>query len=325
MFNCEIHYEILGNNMKKAVNKRYGGLEVISLISADTPKVASNEVLVKILAAGLNPKDIMVRKGKFKLFTGRKMPLSIGFDFAGVIESANSSRYQKGDKVFGMVNGWRGRCCADYANVNINELYDMPANISFMEAAGIPLAGQTALQALRDQGQVKKGQSICINGASGGVGTIAIQIAKELGANVTTLSSSNNRSLCESLGADKCLSYQDVDILNTEERFDVFFDVFGNYSFKKTQHLLTTKGIYITTVPKPEILLEQIRNLFRAKKAYIVVVKSKVEDIHWLSKKINQERIRPIIDKVYDFDDIKMAQEYIESKRAKGKVVLKIH
>ena len=310
--------------MRKAVNASYGGIEVISLIEIDIPKMASNEVLVKVNAAGLNPKDIMVRKGKFKLFTGRKMPQAIGFDFAGTIEDANHHDFQKGDKVFGMLNGWRGGCCADYINVGVNELYIMPNNINFKEAAGIPLAGQTALQALRDIGKIKTGQSVCINGASGGVGTLAIQIAKELGAVVTTISSSQNISLCQSLGADNSLSYQQMNILDSKDNFDVFFDVFGNYSFNKTKHLLTAKGVYITTVPNAEILIEQLHNIFRKNKARIVVVKSKAEDLRWLSETINNQKITPIIDKTYDFEEIKVAQQYIESKRAKGKVILEV-
>lgn len=310
--------------MKKAINEKFGGLKVIKLIDAEVPDVATNEVLVKVQAAGLNPKDILVRKGKFKHFTGRKMPQSIGFDFSGIIEDANGNNFKKSDKVFGMLNGWKGRCCAGYVNVSIDELYKMPNNITFEEAAGIPLAGQTALQALRDIGQVKEGQAICINGASGGVGTMAIQIAKELGGQVTTISSSKNLDLCQSLGADTSLTYEEIDILNGKEKFDVFFDIFGNYSFKKTTHLLTTRGKYVTTVPKPDIFKEQIWNFFRTKKAKIVVVKSKTNDIRWLYEKISEGKIKPIVDKIYELDEIKDAQEYIELKRAKGKVILRI-
>lgn len=309
--------------MRKAVNTKYGGLEVIKLITSDIPTISSNKVLVKVKAAGLNPKDIMVRKGKFKAFSGRKMPQAIGFDFAGTIEKSNDNRYQEGDKVFGMLNGWRGGSFADYVTATVDELYKMPDNITFGQAAGVPLAGQTALQALRDIGKLKKGQSVCINGASGGVGTLAIQIAKELGGVVTTLSSSRNTSLCQSLGADTSLSYQDVDILTTDAKFDVF-DVFGNYSFKRTQHLLTSKGIYITTVPKTGILVEQLRNVFRDKQARIVVVKSRADDIKWLSEKLAQKKIKPVIDQSYALDEIVQAQRHLESKRATGKVIIEI-
>lgn len=310
--------------MKKAVNTKYGGLEVIKLITSDRPNISANEVLVKIKAASLNPKDIMVRKGKFKAFTGRKMPQGIGFDFAGTIAVSSDHRYQKGDNVFGMLNGWQGGSFADYISVSVDEFYRIPDNITFIEAAGVPLAGQTALQALRDIGNIKKGQSVCINGASGGVGTLAIQIAKELGGVVTTISSSQNMSLCQSFGADRSLSYQDINILNIKEHFDVFFDVFGNYSFIKAKHLLASKGVYITTVPKADIVIEQVRNVFRAQQAKIVVVKSKSDDIQWLAEKLSQKKIKPVVDHTYKFDEIKQAEHYLESKRATGKVIIEI-
>lgn len=310
--------------MKKAINENFGGLEVIKLIDVEIPKADQNEVLVKVKAAGLNPKDVLIRKGKFKRLTGKKTPQSIGFEFSGTIENDKGENYQNGESVYGMINGWKGRCCAEYVNVSVNELYTLPKLITHEEAAGIPLAGQTALQAIRDIGQLKKDQSICINGASGGVGTLAIQIAKEIGGNVTTISSTANKNFCKSFGADNCLSYNETSILESKEKFDVFFDVFGNFSFKKVKELLKTKGKYVTTVPKPEIFKEQIWNLFRAKKAKMIVVKSKKDDLIWLSEKIGAGKIKPVVDKIYSLDEIKDAQKYIESKRAKGKVILKI-
>ena len=310
--------------MKQAIITGFGNAEKISFQEVKTPQPQQNEVLVKVKAAGLNPKDILIRKGKFKLLTGIKTPQSIGFDFSGIIQDPNNKNYKKGERVFGMLNGMIGRSCAEYVNVSINELYKMPEEITFEEAAGIPLAGQTALQAIRDIGQIKKGESICINGASGGVGTIAIQIAKELGGNVTTISSSKNLSLCKSLGANNCISYDETIIINSKERFDIFFDVFGNYSFEKAKHLLSTGGIYITTVPSVEIIKEQIWNLFRTKKAKLIVVKSKMSDLRWLAEKLKSGKIKSIVDKIYSFDEIREAQKHIESKRARGKVILKM-
>ena len=178
--------------MKKAIFEEYGEVEVIQFVNSDLPKLASNQVLIKVAAAALNPKDILIRKGKFKRLAGNKFPKSIGFDFLGTIIDGNGSAYKKGDAVFGMLNGWKAGCCAELVQASVNELYKKPKNISFEAAAGIPLAGQTALQAIRDMGQLAKGQKICINGASGGVGTLAIQIAKELGGIITTISSTKN-------------------------------------------------------------------------------------------------------------------------------------
>jgi NADPH:quinone reductase-like Zn-dependent oxidoreductase len=311
--------------MKIAVYEEFGGIEKIKIIKEDIPKISTSELLIKVKAAGLNPKDVLLRKGKFKRLTGTKFPQSIGFDFAGIVENPNNSSFKKGDHVFGMLNGWKGRCCAEYVNIKENELFKMPANITFEEAAGIPLAGQTALQAIKNIGNLQIGQKILINGAAGGVGTLAIQVANALGGEVTTISSSKNIDFCKSLGADNVASYEDINILKTKQKFDVFFDVFGNYSFKQVESILTPNGSYITTVPKRAIFIEQLFNFFRKQKAKIVIVKSNKNDLMWLSKKIKDNKIIPIVDKVFDFNAIKTAQKHIESKRAKGKVILRIN
>lgn len=243
--------------MKKAINQAYGDVNQIKIVAAEMPKLSKNEVLVKVSAAGLNPKDILVRKGKFKQLTGKRFPQGIGFEFAGFIEDANGTNYQKGEKVFGMVNGWDGRCCATYVNIAASELYRMPEATAMEDMAGLSLVGQTSLQAIRNIGKLSSGKKILINGASRGVGTIAIQIAKELGGVVTTVSSTKNLAFCQAIGADVALSYQEQALVDLQEKYDVFYDVFGNYNFQKIKGLLTSKGIYITTVPKATIIKEQ--------------------------------------------------------------------
>ncbi|MEZ4883490.1 MAG: NAD(P)-dependent alcohol dehydrogenase [Chitinophagales bacterium] len=311
--------------MKTALYNSYGSTEVIEIKDVPIPTLKQSELLIKVEAAGLNPKDILLRKGKFQGLSGKKFPKQIGFDFAGIIEdSHHSTIFKKGDAVFGMVNGWNGRCCSEYVNVAENELYHLPTNISFEETAGIPLAGQTALQAIRDEADLRTGQSICINGASGGVGTLAIQIAKELGGIVTTISSQKNIALCQSLGADHAIDYNQTDINRSHQKFDVFFDVFGNYSFKLISQNLTKRGVYVTTVPSLSIIRDKAANLFRRKKARLVVVRSKSSDLQWLSNKIVSQKIVPVIDKIFPLDDMKAAQKQIETKRAKGKVIIKL-
>lgn len=311
--------------MKKAVNVQYGGIDSIKVIETDSPAVKRGAVLVKVEAAALNPKDILVRKGKFKRFTGNKFPQGVGYDFSGTVEDPKNSNFQKGDKFFGMVNGWRGRCCAEYVDVKATELYQMPKNISFEAAAGVPLAGQTALQAIRDQGKITQGSQILINGASGGVGTLAIQVAKALGGEVTTVSSSKNLDFCSSFGADHTISYEKTQLLEMEASYDIFFDVFGNYSFRKVAGLLKQDGIYITTIPKADILKEQFSNWFRKKKAKLVVVRSNERDLKWFSEKIEESKIKPVVDQVFSLSEIQAAQQRIESKRTKGKVIVKLN
>ena len=223
-----------------------------------------------------------------------------------------------------MINGWKGRTCAEYLVLDQDELGLLPDSISYEQGAGIPLAGQTALQALRDLGKIKAGDKVIINGASGGVGTLAIQIAKSYGAEVTTISSSKNIPFCKALGSDQSLSYEGLNISDFIAQYDIFFDVFGNYSFGKTAFLLTRNGSYITTVPKPEIFKAKAFNLFRRQKAQMVYVKSTSKDLQWLSEKISQNQLKPIVDKVFDLGEIQSTQTYIESKRAKGKVIIRM-
>lgn len=310
--------------MQKAIFTQYGTPDVIRIVTTDPPRLKPGQVLVRVIAAGLNPKDVLIRKGKFRRLTGQRFPQGIGYDFAGTIADPNGSTYAIGDRVFGMVNGLYGRCVAEYVAVRTEELYRMPDHLDFPAAAGLPLAGQTALQAIRDLGRLQPGQEICINGASGGVGTLAIQIAKVLGGRVTAVSSYRNEEWCRSLGADVTLAYDRTELRDTPQRFDVFFDVFGNYRYRQVAPLLKGRGRYITTVPKAAILREQLQNWFRCKKAKLVIVQSKTPDIRWLADRVAAGQIRPVVDRVYPLEEIRDAQRYIETKRARGKVVLRI-
>ena len=311
--------------MKSALINSFGNIEEIIIGEIDIPLLKKDELLIEVYAAGLNPKDILIRKGKFKVLTGSRFPQQIGFEISGVVKDANNStKYKKGDRIFGMINGWKGRCCSEYLNILENELYYMPKNISFEEASGVSLVGQTVLQALRDRANMQRGYKVCINGASGGVGTLAIQIAKDLGGEVTAITSYRNMDFCKSLGADHVVDYSKKDITKLDEKFDVFFDVFGNYSLKRISEILNKNGRYVTTIPKMGIFKEEFLNFFRRKKSKLIIVKSRSEDLKWLCDKIEKGKIKPVVDKIFPLVDIRMAQKYIESKRAKGKVIIKI-
>ena len=310
--------------MKQAVYTGYGDVNVIEIVDSEVPKLNEDEILIKVKAMALNPKDVMIRKGKFKSFSGERFPMGIGFDFAGYVMDPNGRTHLKGAKVFGMLNGWRGRTCAEYLNVHIDEVYTMPEDLTYEEAAGIPLVGQTALQAIRDIGNLQSGKKILINGASGGVGSIAIQIARAMGGEVTSISSTRNLDFCKFLGAHSTISYSDTDRLESESGYDIFFDVFGNFSFSKVSKMLSKEGRYITTVPKRGIFFQQMLNPFRSKKAKMVYVKSNRKDLQWLHEKLREEDIKPVIDRYFTMNELKEAQDYIETKRAKGKIIIVI-
>ncbi len=304
---------------------RYGKPDVLKVEETAKPTIKSNEVLVKVYCAAVNPKDIITRKGKFKQFTGNKFPIQLGFDISGeIVEAGAKAPFKVGDKIMGMLNGFKGGGYAEYVAIKHTEIALKPKQLNYEEAAALPLVSQTSLQALRDLGKVKAGYKVCINGASGGVGTVGIQLAKVLGGHVTATCSYRNVERCKALGADEVIDYTKENILDSNEQFDVFYDVFGNLDFKKVKPLLKSKGVYINTVPSPKIIKDQIFTYFSGKKAKLVVVKSNSKDLQYLAKLVEEGHFKPIVDKIYPLEEVRAAHEYIETKRAKGKVILKI-
>lgn len=311
--------------MKAVLIHRFGPPDVMAFGELPLPSVGNDDVLIRLSAAGVNPKDVLVRKGKFRWFTGRRFPMQMGYDFSGVVVKRGKyiRHLNLGDYVFGMVNGWRGGTYAEYVRAKADECAAVPPRLKPDEAASLPLAGQTALQALRDIGRIRPGHRLIINGASGGVGTLAIQLAKILGATVTAVSSDRNQRLCTSLGADRVFDYAETDLASLSDEFDIFFDVFGNQSFGRVRHLLAPDGVYITTVPGGRILWDRSwTRFFSSRKAHLVVVVSRAEDIAYLGELVDYGQLRPVVDRRYALTDAADAHVYIETKRARGKVIL---
>jgi NADPH:quinone reductase-like Zn-dependent oxidoreductase len=311
--------------MRAVTIDRYGGPEVLHLTTVPRPVPTRGQVLVRTRFIGVNPKDIVVRKGKFKIATGKKFPLIVGHDIAGeVVDTGMGADLAEGDLVFGMINDFAGRAYAEYAAVDCQQLAIAPISIGMDVAAAVPLAAQTALQALRDDARLQPDQSALINGASGGVGVFAVQIAKILGARVTAVCSHRNADLVKELGADEVVDYSKVELVNLDERFDVIFDVFGNYHFDKLKHLLRPRGTYVHTIPSGRIFKDVARTLVRRKRAKLVVVKSRREDLDWLRQHIDAKRLRVVVDRSFALGDVAEAHRYMETKRARGKVVLAV-
>lgn len=313
--------------MRAVVYDRYGTPDVLEIREVPAPTPGRDQLLVRVHAAALNPKDVLVRKGKFRWATGRAFPRGVGYDWAGHVVAAGpgTSVPAGGGPLFGMVNGWRGITCAEYAVVNVNECARAPGRVPLAEAAAVPLAGLTALQALRDVGHVREGQSVCVNGGSGGVGTLAIQIACILGARVTSVSSARNLGACAELGAHETLDYARDDPFARASRYDVVFDVFGNHRFANVRHALVPSGTYVSTVPSRAILWDQARtSAFARQRARLVTVRSVAADLEVLRAWMDEGRLRPVVDRLVPINDIRDAQRYLETKRARGKVVITI-
>ncbi|MEM9720380.1 MAG: NAD(P)-dependent alcohol dehydrogenase [Bacteroidota bacterium] len=311
--------------MKAAIIHKYGSPEVLKVEEVPEPQAKPSKILVEVHAAALNPKDILVRKGKFRPFSGNKFPMTLSSDYAGIVLNPGKSTVLKeGDKVFGMMNGMRVGSTAEKVLVKENELAKMPEGISYEEAAGIPLAGLTALQALRNLGKLSEGHHVCINGASGGVGTLAIQIAKCLGATVTSVSSERNLALCKSLGADEPIAYTQANWVQSLQNLDLFFDVFGNYSLAKVRASLTPKGRYISTLPRVSTVRSHVFTGLSPQKGLLVIVNSRSRDLEWLAQQVSNNKIRPIVDSVFSLAEIRQAHERVETKRSRGKVIIRI-
>ena len=312
--------------MRAVVFDRYGSADVLEIREVAEPEPGRGEVRIKVKAAALNPKDSFVRKGRFKLLTGSTFPKMLGYDVAGVIDvlGLDVPKEWEGAEVFGMLNGFQGCGVAEHVVATLDEIAKKPADLSFEEAAALSLVSLTALQALRDEGRVKSGSRVLIHGASGGVGVHAIQIARALGAIVTTTSSERNREHCRQLGAQETLDYSVDGGLSGSGRWDCVFDVFGNLSFAKARSALATRGTFVTTVPGPNVLIDRAASLFSRKRARLVIVRSNRTDLEVVARFVGSRELRPIVDRVFSLEECAEGQRYIETKRARGKVVIRM-
>jgi len=313
--------------MRAAIFHKFGGTEVLELAEIENPRARADEVLVHVRAAAINPKDTFVRKGRFRLFTGRRFPMQTGYDFAGEVAAVGErvTTLVKGESVFGMLDCWRGRTCAEFVAVKPGMLAPMPESLSFEEAAALPLTASTALQALRDEAGIKPNYRVAINGAGGGVGVMAVQIAKLLGAQVTAVGSQANHAFLENLGADTCVDYHTSVVAAGDQRFDIFFDVFGNQTFRIIKPVLTRTGTWVSTVVQPHVFMSQLASgLIGQKRARLVVVKSRHADLTLIRTWVETGQLRPVIQEVYPLAKIREAHAQQETKHTRGKIVISI-
>ena len=315
--------------MKVIEYDRYGDPSVLVVRERPDPVARPGRVVVRVRAAALNPKDVLTRTGKLRLFSGGRFPKRVGYDWAGEIAELGRgvTGLAVGDAVFGMIQAWTAGACGERVEVRPDELAHKPPGLDWEHAAALPLASLTALQALRDLGELVPGQRVLIHGASGGVGVHAIQIARALGARVTTLTSAAAIDLVRSLGADEAIdrtTWRATPPRAAADAFDVVFDVFGNRRFDEVRPLLTARGTFVSTVPKLHVVLSRFRTAFTRPRARLVVVRSRRSDLEWLAALIERGRLRAVVDRVLPLDDIAEAQRYLATRRARGKIVLRV-
>ncbi len=322
--------------MRAVVYDSYGSPDVLELRSVAIPTIEPDQLLVRVRAAGLNPFDWHYLRGLpylVRLVNGLRRPRAssvIGSDMAGVVEAVGSAttNFQPGDDVLAEVGTG---ACAEFAVVAADRAVRMPAELTFAEAAAIPMAAGTAVQGVREKGRVTSGDRVLVNGASGGVGTFAVQIAKALGADVTGVCSAANAELVASLGADRVIDYGSEDFTRGDERYDVILDTVGNRSLSECRRVLAPRGVYGATGGGGGRWLGPLMPQLKAvvlspfvKQTLAAVNDQPNEDIEFINELIEIGHVRPVIDRTYGLDETAEAVRYLEAGHARGKVVVTI-
>lgn len=332
--------------MRALVFKRYGGLDQVAFADIPRPVPKSDEILVQIHAAGLNPVDNKIRSGKMKALLRFQLPATLGSDLAGVVVEVGGrvSRFKPGDAVFASIDGLRMGALAEFAAVAESAAALKPANLDFVQAASIPMVALTAWQTLKERAHIKPGHKVFIPAGAGGIGTFAIQLAKHLGAKVATTNSAGNVDLVRSLGADEVIDYQKQKFEDALRNYDAVLDTLGGESLEKSFEILKQGSLVVSIVGPPDAAFgrRQGMSFFMVFALWLLSFK-----IHRLAKKrgveysfllvnpdgsqlaeigelLKLQKIRPVIDKVFPFEQAKEALAYLEKGRAKGKVVVQM-
>ena len=319
--------------MKAVVQVKYGSPEALELKEIDKPVIKDTQVLVRVHAAGVNPLDWHFVRGQpyiARLALGLPRPKNgvRGVDVAGHIEAVgkNVRQYQAGDEVFGACDG----AFAEYAPAGEDMVVPKPANLTFDQAAAVPVAAVTALQALRDVGKLQSGQKVLINGAAGGVGTFAVQIAKALGAEVTAVCSTRNVEQARSLGADHVIDYTGEDFTRSGRRYDVILDVAGSKSWSQCRRVLNPHATLVIVGGKGSRLMGPLGHIAKVRlaalrgpqKAVFFVANFNGPDLSILRELLESGKLRPVVEKRYDLGEVADALLYMGAGHAQGKIVI---
>ena len=325
-----------GESMKGVVNECYGSPEGLKLEQLAKPTPADDQLLVKVHAAALNPVDWHSMRGSpyiMRMSSGLGAPkdIRVGVDFAGTVEAVgkNVTQFKPGDEVFGGADG----SVAEYVVVRESRAVALkPTNMTFEQAASVPVAAITALQGLRDKGGIKPGQKVLINGASGGVGTFAVQIAKHFGADVTGVCSTRNVELVRSLGADRVVDYTQEDFAKGPERYDIILDNVGNRSISDLRGVMQPNGrLVIVGGPKGDwigplmgVIKAAIVQPFVDQQLGFFIARLNHDDMKFLGELMQTGKMTPVIDRRYTLGEAAKAMEYLEAGRARGKVIVSL-
>jgi NADPH:quinone reductase-like Zn-dependent oxidoreductase len=318
--------------MKAIVYEKYGSPDVLELKEIEKPVARDTEVLIKVHATTVGPTDVHFRSGTPFLarvvaggFLKPKITI-LGLDIAGEIESVGKhvQRLKAGDHVYGFVPVGANGATAEYICVPEHHVRPKPANMTMIEVAAVPTAATMALRFLQ-AGGIQRGQRVLINGASGGIGTFAVQLAKSFGTDVTGVCSTVNLEMVRSLGADEVIDYTQEDFTKNGQTYDLIFDAVGKSSFPKCQHALTRRGIYVSTILTFQILFGMVwTSVIVSRKAKFTIPKITIDDLDLVYDLIEAGKVKSVIDRCYPLEQIAAAHRYVETGHKKGHVVITV-
>ncbi len=321
--------------MKAIVYHNYGSPDVLRCEEVERPNPGDSEVLIRVRAASLNPLDWHFMRGMpypLRMMTGLRRPKDprLGVDVAGQVEAVgrNVTQFKPGDEVFGSCRG----AIAEYTCASEAALVRKPDNVTFDEAAAVAVAAITALQALRDKGQIQPGRKVLINGAAGGVGTFAVQIARSFGADVTGICSTRNVEMVLSIGADRVIDYTREDFTESGRRYDILLDCIGNHSLSACRRVLNPKGVYISVGGPSEPwmigtmagwIADLMYSWFVSQKMIVFfLAKLNKDDLTVMQELLAGGKVRPVIDKRYSLSEVREAVRYLETGHVRGKLIV---
>lgn len=310
------------NVMQAAVINEYGGSNVLEITNRPIPSFNNKQVLIKTAAAGVNPIDYKIRKGMLRYFIPFKFPGILGYDICGEIVGIGKkvTKFKLGDWVVAYSNHLGGY--AEYIVLDEKHLVKKPINLTTNEAAAVPLASLTALQALRNHGNIQPHSEVMIIGATGGVGVFAVQLAKSLGAKVTAVCSTSGVNLMRNFEIDYIVDYQQTKLFTNNKKYAIIFDATGKYDFNIAKKYLTEYGTYISTLPSKSTWMSLITNFFTNKKCYFIRMSNNTNDLQFIIQQLEQKKIKVIIDTVYPLRHVIKAHEHSENGHARGKIIL---
>lgn len=312
--------------MKKIIYNQYGDFSQLQMVDAEELNPSRDDVVVKVKTVAINPLDWKLLEGQLKFITGKNFPRSIGFEFSGTVEKIGSSahKFKVGDQVFGMLDTFKGGALAEFVSAKENSLIRIPEGLNFEESASISVGGLSAIQLIDNLSHVKKGDEVLINGATGGIGVFAIQIAKKRGAIVTAVVSNRGAELAKMLGSDFVIDYSKENFLESKKRYDVIIELSNKVSYSNAKHLLKQKAVFANANPNPvDMAAGAIHNIFSSKKRRILTMKYNASQMEEVCHSV-KNGMKVVIGKRFNFDDFRQA--YIETKKSgtTGKAIINL-